>query len=437
MFLVVDAIFSNSNAKYESKGQSLSLPIIDLSVKPNGLPENIEYLYELSTVDKASDYFAHPDAIVLSDSSIMNYYPEGHGKGAIRSAISYDGGVTYQNSPYETPSSWQNSRETPTVYRLKFIENGSADKLILISGNPKWPGEDTTGGFNCSVSDDEGKTWSEFELFYSKEDKENGIGDTIVAMSTLVQLKENGNFVNKWMGLFHDIAFNNYKTILTFDENGKMQWSVPVKYFEQHKDIQYATQMCEVEVIRSDKGRGDELCLITRSNSKRYNSLISFSIDEGETWSEPKEVNANLNGERHKAEYTADDRLVISFRSIIRDEAVIKKYEKDDTVKYFRSYGPCAWVGTYQDLKNGNDGQYFIKLAHTYLSAQKEPALVANADTGYCGNVVLSDDTVVISTYGCFSADEFTADGSEYKTYIASKRFKLSDIDALSDFLEK
>ena len=41
--------------------------------------------------------------------------------------------------------------------------------------------------------------------------------------------------------------------------------------------------MCEIEVIRSDEGLGNELCLISRSNSKKQNSLLSFSTDEGKT----------------------------------------------------------------------------------------------------------------------------------------------------------
>lgn len=76
--------------------------------------------------------------------------------------------------------------------------------------------------------------------------------------------------------------------------------------------------MCEVECIRSEQGNGDELCLITRSNSKKINSLVSFSKDEGKTWSKPVELPAALNGERHKAEWTKDGRLFITFRSIER-----------------------------------------------------------------------------------------------------------------------
>ena len=66
------------------------------------------------------------------------------------------------------------------------------------------------------------------------------------------------------------------------------------------------------------------------------------------------------------------------------------------------SEGWIAWVGTYEDLKNGTEGQYRIKMAHTYLDGQKAPATTANGDTGYCGNVVLDDGTIVTSSYGCF-----------------------------------
>ena len=54
-------------------------------------------------------------------------------------------------------------------------------------------------------------------------------------------------------------------------------------------------------MIRSGGAQGDELCLITRSQTKKVNSLISFSQDEGKTCSAPCELPAALNGERHKA----------------------------------------------------------------------------------------------------------------------------------------
>ena len=403
--------FSNGAGDY-------SIPLVRLDVMPDNTPDELKYLYELSTVDDGLDYIGHPDAVLLKDGSILDVYPSGHGKGAIRSRLSFDGGVTYTGEIKNQPKSWETSRETPTVYRLEFSD-GTPDKILLISGNPDWhDGKGSIGGFNFSLSDDEGKSWSEFELCFSKKDKVTVL--PIVSMASLTRLKENGKFVDKWMAFFHDCKFVNYKTILSFP-NGKPVWSVPEPYFSNHRSIEKKAKMCEVEVVRSDCGKGDELCLIARSNNKRYNSLISFSRDEGKTWSKPRFVPSSLNGERHKADYTPDGRLFITFRSIERSKDKIKTSSEEKMKNWF-SEGWIAWVGTYDDLRNGNEGQYRIKLAHTYLKHQKAPSLSANADTGYCGNVVFDDGMIVTSTYGSFGKK--LPDGS-YQTYVASKRLKL------------
>jgi hypothetical protein len=423
--LVTVLVLSNRVEKAEPA--DYTIPEIDLSVMPDGTDEKYSYLYDLSVVDDTADYLAHPDSVLLQNGDILTAYPEGHGKGAIRTKISSDGGLTWNKSLSNTPESWKDSLETPTVYRLAFTDGKTSDKLILISANPKWPNMSTPGGFNVSLSDDEGQTWSEFELFYDKKSDYPVI--PIVAMSSLTQLKENGKFVDKWMGLFHDSDFYNYKTILTFDENGKMHWSKPEKYFSEYRKVEKAAKMCEVEVVRSDNGVGDTLCLIARSNSKKMNSLISFSTDEGKTWSEPKEAPSSLNGERHKAEWV-DGRLFITFRSINRGPKAIEKSDKN-----WVSEGWVAWVGTFDDLKNGNEGLYRIKLAHIYKDGQTSPEYEANADTGYCGNVVLPDGTIVTCTYGKFSPEQKLEDG-KYKTFICSKRINLKDIDSLAEELK-
>ncbi len=417
------------SVKYSSfKGSDYTIPELDLSEMPKEIEgTEFQYLYELSAVDNSKDYMAHPDSVLLKNGSILTVYPAGHGKGAVLNKISTDGGITWDETVKNTPKSWENSQETPTVYRLEFSD-GTPDKLILISANPKWPNCDTVGGFECSVSEDEGKTWSEFQRFYDLESETPVV--PIVAMASLTRLKENGEFTDKWMGFFHDADFYNYKCILSFDEQGNMQWSEPEKYFSAYREIEKTSGMCEVEVIRSDMGMGDELCLITRSNSKKINSMISFSQDEGKTWSEPKEAPAALNGERHKAEYTSDGRLFITFRSIERGNKAAWYAKHKDMKKGWMSEGLVAWVGTYDDLKNGSEGDYRIKLAHIYLDTQKKPKYYAGSDTGYCGNVVLEDDTIVTCGYGKFSPDEKIEDGI-LRTYICSKRIKLSDTDKL------
>ena len=411
-----------------------TIPMVDLSVEPENTPEELKYLYKYSIVDDNAGYLGHPDSVLLNNGDILTLYPKGHGKGAVLSKISDNSGISYDKKIENQPISWEKSLETPTVYRLQFTDG--SEKLILISANSKWPGMSTPGGFNSSVSLDEGKSWTEFKRFWDNDSEMPLI--PIVAMASLTRLKENGEFVDKWMGIFHDYSFVNYKTILTFDENGDYTWSKPEPYLSQYRDIELYAGICEVECVRSDGGTGDELCLIARCNKKTCTSLLIFSNDEGKTWSKPKEAPFALNGERHKAEYTNDGRLFITFRSIERDRKRVKQMRKLGGELKWYSEGWVAWVGTYDDLKNGTEGQYRIKIAHTYLDHQNKPSIVANADTGYCGNVVLDDGTIVTSSYGIFSTKEketgkYDTDKGKQKrkTFIVSKRIKLSDVEKL------
>ncbi len=420
--------------RFQKKVPYYSIPQVDLAVKPDNTPEKFEYLYENVTVDDSSAYLGHPDSVLLRNGNVLTFYPEGHGKGRIISKISVDGGKSYTEEIKNPPESWEKSLETPTVYRLEFTDG--KEKLILISGNPKWPNTPTPGGWNCSVSDDEGETWTPFKLFY--DNKSSFPTVPVVSMASLTRLKENGKFVDKWMALFHNNSFENFMTILTFDENGDYHWSEPVKYLAKYRKYEKFAGICEVEAVRSDMGKGDEICLIARCNKKRCTSLLMFSQDEGKTWSEPVEAPVSLNGERHKADYTPDGRLFITFRSIERNKEAYKKNNVEAVKRNWYSEGWVAWVGTYDDLKNGREGQYRIKIAHTYLDNQDAPALAANGDTGYCGNVVLPDGTIVTSSYGIFSPEEMkegtqkTDKGKQKRrTYIVSKRINLNDVDKI------
>jgi hypothetical protein len=206
-----------------------NIPQIDLSVKPTGVSADFAYLYEYSVVDNGSGYLGHPDSVLLNNGDILTFYPEGHGKGAILSKISDNGGVSWEKSVKNQPASWEKSLETPTVYRLQF--KNREEKLIVISANSKWPGMSTPGGFNSSISLDEGKSWTEFKRVWDNDSEMPII--PIVAMASLTRLKEKGEFVDKWMGIFHDSSFVNYKSILTFDENGDYTWSRPEPYLKE------------------------------------------------------------------------------------------------------------------------------------------------------------------------------------------------------------
>ena len=70
---------------------------------------------------------------------------------------------------------------------------------------------------------------------------------------------------------------------------------------------------CEPEVVRSPDGR-QLLCLI-RENVRTEPAHFITSDDEGKTWSEVKALPPGLHGDRHKAVYDKDGRLVITFRA--------------------------------------------------------------------------------------------------------------------------
>ena len=116
---------------FKFTGDDYSIPEIDLSTLPDELRgTEYEYLYDLYVIDDSRDYMAHPDSVLLNNGDILTFYPKGHGKGAILSKISDNGGVSYDKEIENPPSSWEKSLETPTVYRLQF-KNGD-EKLILI-----------------------------------------------------------------------------------------------------------------------------------------------------------------------------------------------------------------------------------------------------------------------------------------------------------------
>ena len=375
----------------------------------------------------ARQYLGHPDMVMLNDNrTLITMYPIGHGKGPLVMKMSYDAGETWVEK--ETPSSWANSMETPTIYKLN-MSNG-AEKIILITGCPGW-GDGSTG-WNTSISDDGGETWTEYKHWYTTlDDTPNGKpNNAIVAMSSLVQLKdENGNFIDKWMGVYHDYGFVNYKTYLTFDENGNEQWSQPEPYLSEYRSIESTYQICELGMFRSPDGK--RIVGLARSQSHQHKSVMIYSDDEGETWSMPEEVQGALQGERHKAVYDPiTGRLVVTFREIILDYNQNGRIEPGD----WRAGEWVAWVGTYEDLMLQNEGQYRIMLKEDF--AQN----AYSGDTGYAGIVVQPDGTLIMNSYGHWD-EEFskgwTGGVTTDLSYIVQAKFKLGYIDNALGLVER
>lgn len=321
-------------------------------------------------------YLGHPTTALMEDGkTIFIVYPKGHGRGPIVMKKSLDGGMTWSDR-LPVPDNWATSQETPTIHRV--IDTNGYRRLILFSG--LYP-------IRMAVSEDDGSSWSPLEP----------IGDYggIVAMSSVIRLI-NGDY----MALFHDDGrffknsgetrgFDVYKTIST---DGGLTWGTP-QIIAHHAEA----HLCEPGVIRSPDGK--QLAMLLRENSRQFNSFIMFSNDEGKSWTEPVEMQGALTGDRHVGRYAPDGRLFITFR----DQAA-ESPTKGDWV---------GWVGTYQDLVEGNEGAYRVRLMDNHK----------NADCAYPGLELLPDGTFVTTTYGHWTQGE--------EPYIVSVRFKLDELDQI------
>ena len=377
----------------------------------------------LSTIERAPgtdrQYLGQPDMILTETGRLITAYPVGHGKGPLVMRISDDGGVSWTEKT-DIPASWAGSQETPTLYTVTV--NGN-ERLLLITACPGW-GTDNDGnttGWNVSYSDDDGNTWTEYEHFWSNFSNGN-VNKVIVAMASLVQLKdENGNYIEKWMGVYHNYDMVNYKTYLTFDEAGNMQWSEPVPYLSEYRAIESGHQICEVGMFRSPDG--SRIVALARSQSHMNLSTMFWSDDEGETWSEPIDLPGSLAGERHKAKYDPESgKLVITFREIQYDRDNDGLIESGDW--YCGDWG--LWVGTYEQLMNLEDGEYCVTIDEDFTQN------TYSGDTGYAGYVILDDGTFVMNSYGHWDEDfskSWTGGVTTDLCYIRQARFKLAELE--------
>lgn len=397
-----------------------------LNIRPQNvplitLPEQYQGDVYGPILDTSKQYYGQPDTITLTDGTLVTVFPQGHGHGPLKMMKSDNRGENWEE--IETPSSWAASLETPTMYRLNFTDGST--RYVMITARPNW---DTNagsgkGGWDASISDD-GIHWSESSRYC--ED----VGYTIVAMASLVQLKDpsTGEFIDKWMGVFHNYGFENFKTYLTFDEQGNMQWSEPEKYLANYRAQEDKYHICEVGMFRSPDG--SRIMALARSDyhNNVHASTMFWSDDEGETWTKPMEIQGALAGERHKALYDPiSGRLVITFREIIWDTNGNGVFEGGSD---WLAGDWIAWVGTYEDLMERNEGQYRILLDEDWANN------TYSGDTGYTGMAVYPDGTFVLDTYGHWDKEFSQGQGSSYnvrtdRCWIRRTKFKLSDIDAL------
>ncbi|MGI6083385.1 MAG: sialidase family protein [Limnochordia bacterium] len=347
--------------------RKITLPLIDLA----------DDTARQVIVDREhGQYLGHPTTVLLEDKRTMiAVYPKGHGRGAVVLKRCYDAGLTWSERQ-PVPESWATSQEVPTIYRT--VDAQGIQRLIMFSG--LYP-------VRMAVSEDDGHTWSEL----------TPIGDFggIVAMADVVAIRHQPGH---YMALFHDDGrylrnagrVTRFQVYSTLSSDGGLTWSQPTPIAEHPE-----AHLCEPGAIRSPDGR--ELAVLLRENSRKHNSFVIFSRDEGRSWTKPRELPAALTGDRHVCRYAPDGRLVVCFRDMAHESPF-----RGDFV---------AWIGDYDDIFNGAEGQYRVRLADNKY----------RYDSSYPGVEVLPDGTFVATTYGHWVAGE--------EPFILSVRFKVEEFD--------
>jgi len=372
----------------------LSLLFISISLVANeklthDLPMTLDLddqAYRQVVVDREQDqYLGHPTTCLLEDGkTILCVYPKGHGRGEIVYKKSIDSGLTWSDR-LPTPINWKTSKEVPTLHRV--IGPDGKKRIIMWSG--LYPSR-------LAVSEDDGENWSPL--------KEAGDWGGIVVMGFVesVGLKK-----GHYLAMFHDdgrfYAKNGKKTGIftlfkTFSEDGGVTWKNPEEVFKSDE-----VHLCEPGFIRSPDGK--RIAVLLRENSRRKNSHIIFSEDEGKTWSSPRELPISLTGDRHIGKYAPDGRLFISFRCRSPKKLAGTRTYEGDWV---------GWIGTWDDLVQGKHGQYSIRLKDNKKSY----------DCAYPGLELLPNGTFVVTTYGHWSAGQ--------APYILSVRLRLDELDRMA-----
>jgi len=338
------------------------------------------------------EYFGHPSSVLLDDGkTITMMYLNGHAYGEPRWQRSYDGGLTWTGH-LQVPDQWNQTpayddpairmktpfSEIPTLYRFQDVPG--VDRICMYTG--RYPSR-------YALSEDGGASWSELRplLFDGKQ-----ITYTTVMFSDMIELKD-----GSYMATYHQRDGETTKVYKAITMDG-LSFSKP-EPIAKHKKA----YLCEAEFIRSPDG--NRIALLMRENTRQYQSFISFSDDEGETWSTPHEMQPSLTGDRHKAVYVPDGRLMISFRDRGHDSPTFGSW--------------VAWVGTFRDLEDGNEGQFRIFLKKNYKGA----------DCAYPTMHLLPDGTIFLATYGQWEPDQ--------PNYILSFRLKMEELDRLFDEINK
>lgn len=353
VFLLLLFVFIFAVHGIGSAEETSELPLLDLS----------QDLERQSVIAQGTPttYQGHPYSVQMQDpNTVFLVWNIGHGGYGGPMAVTTDGGKSWTRIDERLPEAYKTHKNCPSIYRLKNAEG--KEFLWVFSSQPQ---------LARILSCDGGKTWRE----------EPSLGfPNVMAFSSIVP-KNPGKQDGCYLGFFHQEVGNDgtvrnreggpnghLRVVQSETSDAGFTWSEPKCVCEIPGKMP-----CEPFAFLSPDQK--EICCLMRENTHKGRSLVMFSSDRGETWTSASDTVWGLTGDRHMGVYTGNGRLVIAFR----DTA-----PKSPTQGHF-----VAWVGTWDDIRNGRPGECRIKLLHNY----------AGWDCGYPGIFRLPDGTITALTY--------------------------------------
>lgn len=325
----------------------------------------------------------HPNTLLMPDGKTMFViWTKGHGGKVDFLKKSTDAGLSWSEL-LPVPDNWHHHANCPPLFWLP-DPLGKKRLMTFVNRGPH--------GLKMyrAISENEGTSWSPFKPVLHINGKDTMMAD-VMPFTAIVPV-ENGQ---KLLGISNiRRPYEGGKTnvvVQSTSNDGGETWS----HWRILLDLGDPFVPCEPELIRSPDGK--QLLMLIRENNRTFNSSIMHSNNEGKTWSEPYQTTASVTMDRHQARYAPDGRLVIVGRDVA---------EKSPSKGHF-----VAWVGTYQDLVDGSEGEFRAKLLHTWKT------------TEYPGLTVLPDGTFVATNSVSYRPGENHS--------LVAVRFKLEELDKL------
>ena len=336
------------------------LPIVDLTQDTSR-----QTVIAMGTPDT---YQGHPTTLLTPDGkTLFCVWTIKHGGGCGPAARSDDGGRTWTRIDDLLPAQYKFHRNCPTLQTVP-RPDGSGVNFCVFSANCQ-PG--TGGGLGIMMSCDNGKSWW---VTPPAPHLSSGMPPT-----GLVPLKDGSSAlfgqVRKNPKVKTDRPADDQAVWMSITKDGGFTWGAPrIVAAAKNKNL------CEPFALRSPDG--SEIGLLIRENRHTARSMMCFSRDEGKTWTAPEDTCWGLTGDRHEGVQLPDGRWVVAFRDRALGSSTYGQY--------------VAWVGSYDDLRNGRPGQYRIHLMKSWSGTQYGGW---KGDTGYSGVELLPDGTILCTTY--------------------------------------